>query len=124
MQSEAFRKRLAERQKSKNNRSLSLSHNQSLSLNFGLSRFKNAKESLNQEENTDGTASARRQIGESKIGQLTKMNSSLFMGGGGGGFSGNDSFYSYGGKSGGAGGGLASKISMALSRVVQSRSNA
>lgn len=35
----------------------------------------------------------------------------------------NDSFYSYGGKSGGAGGGLASKISMALSRVVWNRGN-
>jgi len=46
------------------------------------------------------------------------MNSSLYMQG----FSGNDSFYSF--KSGGAGAGLASKISIALSRVVQSRSNA
>jgi hypothetical protein len=55
------------------------------------------------------------------------MNSSIYQFGGnqGGGhhISSNDSFYSYGGKSGGGGGGLASKISMALSRVVWNRAN-
>jgi hypothetical protein len=52
------------------------------------------------------------------------MNSSLYNFGGGNQISGNESFFSYGGKSGNTvGGGLASKISMALSRIVYNRGN-
>lgn len=55
---------------------------------------------------------------------LTKMNSSGYNFGGNNQVSGNESFFSYGGKSvGTVGGGLASKISMALSRVVYNRNN-
>lgn len=129
-QSEQFRKRLAERQKSKNNRSMSV-NNQSLSLNFGgggaLRNLKDLGSGQNNggdTESNNGMNSARRQFGESKIGMITKMNSSIYQyGGGGHHISSNDSFYSYGGKSGGASGGLASKISMALSRVVWNRNN-
>lgn len=74
-----------------------------------------------------GFNSSRKQIGESKIGMITKMNSSIYQFGTGGNnlISSNDSFYSYGGKSVGTagGGGLASKISMALSRVVWNSKN-
>lgn len=70
---------------------------------------------------------SNRKFGQSKIGVLSKMNSSVYnFGGNGGGnqFSGNESFFSYGGKSQGTvGGGLASKISMALSRIVYNRNN-
>lgn len=52
------------------------------------------------------------------------MNSSGYNFGGGNHISGNESFFSYGGKSQGTvGGGLASKISMALSRIVYNRNN-
>ena len=60
---------------------------------------------------------------------LTKMNSSVYNFGGAGGtigvshISGAESNYSFGRSQGGVGGGLASKISMALSRVVYNKTN-
>ena len=87
----------------------------------------------NNSVNNMGGLDSGRKLGHSKIGVLTKMNSSIYNYGGAGNntaggmgnhISGNESFYSYG-KSQGTigGGGLASKISMALSRVVYNRSN-
>lgn len=80
-----------------------------------------------------GGFDSQRKMGHSKIGMLTKMNSSIYnfnSGGGVGGgavgvshVSGAESNYSFDRSQGGIGGGLASKISMALSRVVYNRAN-
>ena len=104
VQSENLIKRLAERKKSRDTRSLSMAKgiNQSLTLNFNPLKNKE-----------DPNNSVR------KIPALRKLNSSLYFGGALGHSNlGNDSFISGGRSATTSGGGLANKISLAMSRVV------
>ena len=145
------RKRLAERARSKNNRSVSVSGmmlNQSLSFNFNAIKNKirdngqyiegsgfdqGGNNDFETNSNNLGGFDSSRKFGQSKIGMLSKMNSQVYNFGsatvGTGGFgsgnqiSGAESNYSFGRSQGTVGGGLASKISMALSRVVYNRNN-
>ena len=112
--------------------------NQSLSFNFNENAGEGSS-NLDYETSSNNMGlmgangfDSQRKMGHSKIGMLTKMNSSLYnfaSGGAGGGavgvshISGAESNYSFGRSQGGLGGGLASKISMALSRVVYNRAN-
>jgi hypothetical protein len=113
-QSEQFRKRLAERQKSKNNRSVSAVNqgglNTSLSFNFNAQRatrnmLQNKATDSNQQNESQnyetlsnnaggGFPSGRRHFGESKIGMIAKMNSGVIGGGGG---AGSSSLFNYAG---------------------------
>ena len=137
IQSEQFRKRLAERQRSKNNRSLSIGVNNSLSFNINGRRSNlNANEVQSNMHNNNfdtqsmgrtGFGSARRHLDEGKMASsagfagFPRVNINLNVYNNN--QNGNDSFFSCGKSVVTTGGGLASKISMAISRVVWNLNN-